>query len=121
MREIKRFVGSRRKFIKNAAVGATAASALPIVQAKEERSSTEIYKQALKVQEETGDRTKFRKYLRNHGMSVATNDTIMSVPVDSGTDGGFSTQKLDKNDLEIGISLSTGCYHDEFYSKVTWN
>ncbi|KZN24991.1 hypothetical protein A4G99_00120 [Haladaptatus sp. R4] len=54
-------------------------------------------------------------------MSVATNDMTISVPVDSGTESGLSTQKLDKNDLEIGISLSTGCYHDEFYSKVTWN
>ncbi|WP_150123033.1 hypothetical protein [Haladaptatus sp. R4] len=72
------------------------------------------------MQEETGDKGEYRKYLRDHGCSVSTTDMKFTFDPNS-QQGGFTTQKLDKNDLVISISLSTDCYYQDFFGKLTWN
>ncbi len=112
---------TRRSILKNTAIGATALSALPVVQAKEQPTSRDIFEQALRVQEKTGDRTKYRKFLENRGWSVASKDMTLEIPVSTSNEqDGVSTQKLDKADLEIGLSLTENC-NENFYGKVTWN
>lgn len=85
--------------------------------ARADPSPDEVYEQALRIQERTGDRRKFRRFLRNRGFVVNAGDATFSVPATQSDDIG--ARILDEADLEIGLSLSEYC--SSYYAKTTWN
>lgn len=115
MRYQKSRMSGRRRFVK--VVGSAATLSGVGVVGADEPTSKELFEQALRIQEETGDREQVRQFLRNHGFGVAYKTMTWEIP--SNSHDGVSTDKLDKNDLVISLDLYEDC--TDYYGKVTWN
>lgn len=108
---------SRRKLLKSTgvALGATAlpatASATPGPKSKFERT----IEQSHHVKDKTGSMDKWRQFLRNRGISVASVNQRYSL-----SDDGPSTDHYkDSKYLDITMSLSVDCYSN-YYADLTW-
>lgn len=110
---------NRRNALKTLGAGVASLSVLGgVSSAKSQDKSDKIYQQALKVREKTGSVARYRQFLKNHGFGVATDDSAYIVG-----NSDVSTNYLDKADLEIYFTLSSGnctSYDDNYYADINW-
>lgn len=108
---------TRRKVLTGIGVGSLSLSSASSVSAESRREA--ILKRAIKIRQKTGDLSLYKKYLRKNNFSIATREKSYTVPRSSGSDDGFSTQYLDRNDLNISIDI-TKYANEEKYSFSLW-
>lgn len=118
---------TRRSVLRKAgAFGVTAvATTVPVVGATEP-DAHEVHEEARQIVERTGSAEKRERYLRKHGIPVSSIKNHYTVLTPQNSDG-ISTQRLDKNDLRIYMTLSKIGYEkwDAFiqwhWGKQDWN
>lgn len=99
---------SRRTALK--AIGACAATATGVTSVASSRatSADEIYEEALRIKDRTGDVTEFREHLIDHGFGVGTTDISRTVGGQASSDG-FTTNQYDKSEWNAYLTITQQC------------
>ncbi|MDF9747493.1 hypothetical protein [Natrinema salsiterrestre] len=102
------------------ALGATAATTGIVGQAAaSERSSREIYNDALEIREETGETNLFEEYLLNHGFKKSQQNTVNHEYTES--TGDVSIQHAEPPNLELEASVWTDDEEDTTFADADWD
>lgn len=116
---------SRRTALK--AIGSATAMAVgglasvPSIGSANELSPEEIRQEAIKLEQETGDHEAYKTFLRENGFSIAGQEKEFTVQKSSSSSGGYTIQKLDRNDLWIELDISKYHSEEKYTAELWWN